>query len=190
MDAFETIETIILVCGSSAAVCIMAVFGGAIVYIVYLGNRSIRKAAQSWHSTQGRVIDTRVVPRVYFWGGITEAEAEAQVKKWKEEEKLRPADLPAAILSMFGPVGEFAGDLVSTPRGGPQSELEEWPMVTYEYEIDGVKYVSNRVRVEDVSGPTTGGGWYTKQLFKRYPKGSTVTVYYNPKNPKESALER
>ncbi|NWG07002.1 MAG: DUF3592 domain-containing protein [Chloroflexi bacterium] len=189
METLETIEIIIAVCIGSAAVCITVVFGGAIVYIIHLGNRSIRKAAQSWHSTQGRVLDTRVVPRVYFWGGITEAEAEAQVKKWKEEEKFRPADLPAAILSMFGPVGEFAGELISPPRGGGR-ELEEWPMVTYEYEIDGVKYVSNRVRVEDVSGPTTGGGWYTKRLFKRYPKGSTVTVYYNPKNPKESALER
>jgi hypothetical protein len=63
-------------------------------------------------------------------------------------------------------------------------------MVVYEYEVDGVKYFSNRLRVEDTSGPTTGGGGYTKQLFKRYPKGAVVTVYYNPKDPKESALER
>jgi hypothetical protein len=63
-------------------------------------------------------------------------------------------------------------------------------MVVYEYEVDGVKYFSNRLRVEDTTEPTTGGGGYTKQLFKRYPKGSAVTVYYNPQDPKESALER
>jgi hypothetical protein len=63
-------------------------------------------------------------------------------------------------------------------------------MVVYEYEVEGVKYFSNRLRVEDTSGPTTGGSLYAKQLFKRYPKGAAVTVYYNPQNPKESALER
>jgi hypothetical protein len=189
----ESIETIIMVCGGSVGLCLIVVFGGGIVFLIHLKNRSLRKAAQSWHSTTGRILDTRVVPRLYFRRGITEAEAEAQVRKWREEEKFKPEDLPkdllAGVLGMFGPVGEFAGDLVSPVRGGGK-ELEEWPMVVYEYEVDGVKYFSNRLRVEDTSGPTTGGGWYTKQLFKRYPKGAVVTVYYNPKDPKESALER
>lgn len=132
----ENLETIIAVCGASVALCIMVVFGGGIVYLIHLKNRSLRKAAQAWHSTTGRVLETRVVPRVYFWGGITEAEAEAQVKKWKEEEKFKPKDLLAGVLMMFGPVGEFAGELVSPARGGG-SNLDEWPMVVYEYEVDG-----------------------------------------------------
>ena len=53
-----------------------------------------------------------------------------------------------------------------------------------------VKFMSNRVRVEEAGGPTLGGSMYAAQLLKRYPKGATVTVYYNPQNPKESALER
>jgi hypothetical protein len=188
----ESIETIIWVCGGSVTLCLIVVFGGGIVFLIHLKNRSLRKAAQNWHSTKGRILETRVVPRVYFWRGITEAEAEAQVRKWREEEKFKPEDLPkdllAGVLSLF--IGdELASEFVSVPKGGGR-ELEEWPMVVYEYEVNGVKYFSNRLRVEDTSGPTTGGGWYTKQLFKRYPKGVAVTVYYNPQDPKESALER
>jgi hypothetical protein len=187
----ETIETIIWVCGGSVVVCLIVVFGGGIVFLIHLNNRSLRKAAQSWHSTTGRILDTRVVPRVYFRRDITEAEAEALVRQWREEEKFKLKDLPknllAEVLYLF--IGEFASEFISVPKGGGR-ELEEWPMVVYEYEVNGVKYTSHRLRVEDITEPTTGGGWYTKQLFKRYPKGAAVTVYYNPQDPKESALER
>jgi hypothetical protein len=135
-----------------------------------------------------------VVPRVYFRRDITEAEAEALVRQWREEEKFKLKDLPknllAVVLSFF--IGDLASEFISAPfiqRGGGR-ELDEWPMVVYEYEVNGVKYTSHRLRVEDITEPTTGGGWYTKQLFKRYPKGAAVTVYYNPQDPKESALER
>ena len=56
--------------------------------------------------------------------------------------------------------------------------------------MDGKKYISNRVRVQDARGPTMGGPLYANPLLKRYPKGAAVTVYYNPQNPRESALER
>lgn len=186
----ENPETIIGICLGAGILCVIVLFGGGLIFLLNRRNAKLRQAAQSWNSTTGRVLDTRVVPRVYFWLGITEAEAEAQVRKWREEEKLKPEDLLAGVLMMFGPVGEFAGELVSPQRDGGQHELEEWPMVVYGYEVNGVKYISNRLRVEDTRGPTTGGGLYTKQLFKRYPKGAAVTVYYNPQNPKESALER
>jgi hypothetical protein len=68
--------------------------------------------------------------------------------------------------------------------------MEEFPMVVYEYEVNGIKYLSNRVRVQDASGPTMGGVLYSNPLLNRYPKGAAVTVYYNPQDPKESALER
>jgi len=68
--------------------------------------------------------------------------------------------------------------------------MEEFPMVVYEYQVNGIKYISNRVRAQDASGPTLGSALYANPLLKRYPKGATVTVYYNLQNPKESVLER
>ena len=63
-------------------------------------------------------------------------------------------------------------------------------MIVYEYEVNGIKYISNRVPGQDKSGPTMGGISYSGPLLKRYPKGATVRVYYNPQDPKESASER
>ncbi len=130
------------------------------------------------------------MPRVYFQHGITEAEAQARVQKMKEENKLKPEDLLGGILVLFGPVGEMADDLIAPERTNSEYHLEEFPRVVYEYEVNGIKYISNRVRVQDASGPTMGGALYANPLLKRYPKGANVTVHYNPQNPKESALER
>ena len=185
--SLETIIGLILFGGIS---CVAILFGGGLIFLLNRRNRKLRDAAQSWNSTTGRVLDSRVVPRVYFQLGITQAEAEARVKKMKEDNKLQPEDLLSGVLVLFGPAGELAGDLIAPERADGEYMLEEFPMVVYEYEVDGTKYISNRVRVQDASGPTMGGSLYAKPLLKRYPEGATVTVYYNPQNPRESALER
>jgi hypothetical protein len=187
---FSNLETIIGIILGAGALCVVVLFGGGLIFLLNRRNRKLHQAAQSWNSTTGRVLDSRVVPRVYFQLGITEAEAEARVKKMKEDNKLKPEDLLSGVLVLFGPVGELASDLIVPERTDAEYSLEEFPMVVYEYEVKGVKYISNRVRVQDASGPTMGGALYANPLLKRYPKGATVTVYYNPQNPKESALER
>jgi hypothetical protein len=189
MDSLN-LETILGICLGAGIVCIAVLFGGGLIFLLNRRNRRLRQAAQSWQSTTGRVLDSRVVPRVYFQHGITEAEAEARVKKMKEDNKLKPEDLLSGVLILFGPVGELAGDLIDPERTDGGYNLEEFPMVVYEYEVNGIKYISNRVRVQDQGGPTMGGALYENPLLKRYPKGATVTVYYNPQDPKESALER
>jgi hypothetical protein len=189
MDSLN-LETIIGVCVGSGILCIAVLFGGGLVFLLNRRNRKLRQAAQSWSSTTGRVLASRVVPRIYFQQGITEAEAQARVQKLKEDNKLKPEDLLSGILALFGPAGDLAGDLVSPERANSEYNLEEFPMVVYEYEVNGVKYISNRVRVQDQSGPTMGGSLYANPLLKRYPVGAIVTVYYNPRDPKESALER
>jgi hypothetical protein len=183
----ETIIGIILFAGFS---CIAVIFGGGLIFLLNRRNKKLRQAAQAWNSTTGRVIDSRVVPRVYFQLGVTEEEAQARVKKMREDNKLKPEDLLGGVLAVFGDVGELAGGLISPERTAGEHMLEEFPMVVYEYEVNGIKYISNRVRVQDESGPTMGGILYSNPLLKRYPKGATVTVYYNPQDPKESALER
>jgi Protein of unknown function (DUF3592) len=187
MDSLETIIGIVLL---AVFLCVAVIFGGGLIFLLNRRNTKLRQAAQSWSSTTGQVIDSRVVPRVYFQQGITEAEAQARVAKMKEHNKLKPEDFLSSALVMFGPVGELAGDLIDPERTDGGYNLEEFPMIVYEYQVNGIKYISNRVRVQDVSGPTMGGVLYANPLLKRYPKGATVTVYYNPQNPKESALER
>ena len=187
MDSLETIIGIVIF---TVLLCVAVIFGGGLIFLLNRRNKKLRDAAQSWASTKGRVTDSRVVPRVYFQQGITEAEVQARVQKMKEDSKLKPEDILSSVLILFGPAGELAGDLIEPERTNSAYHMEEFPMVVYEYEVGGIKYISNRVRVQDASGPTMGGALYANPLLKRYPKGATVTVYYNPQNPRESALER
>jgi hypothetical protein len=189
MDSLN-LETIIGIIIFSGLLCIVVIFGGGLIFLLNRRNRKLREAAQSWGTTTGKVIDSRVVPRVYFQVGITEEEAEVRVKKMKEDAKIKPEDILSSALILFGPAGELASDLIAPERTNSEYSLEEFPMVVYEYKVNGIKYISNRVRVQDASGPTMGGALYANPLLKRYPKGKTVPVYYNPQNPKESALER
>jgi hypothetical protein len=184
------LETIIGICLGAGILGIAILFGGGLIFLLNRRNQKLRQAAGSWNSTTGRVIDSRIVPRVYFQLGITEEEAQARVKKMREDNRLKPEDLLGGVLVLFGPVGELAGDLIAPERADGGYSLEEFPMVVYVYEVHGIKYISNRVRVQDANGPTTGGPLYANPLLKRYPKGATVTVYYNPQDPKESALEK
>lgn len=189
MDSIN-LETIIGICIGAGILCVMILFGGGLIFLLNRRNKKLRTAAQAWISTTGRVIDSRIVPRAYFQQGITEAEAQARVKKMREESKLKPEDILSSALTLFGPAGELAGDLIAPEYANAGYNLEEFPMVVYEYEVNGIKYVSNRVRAQDASGPTMGGALYANPLLKRYPKGAAVTLYYNPQDPKESTLER
>lgn len=189
MDSLN-LETIVGICIGSGIVCIAVLFGGGLIFLLNRRNRKLQQAAQSWSSTTGRVLDSRVVPRVYFQQGITEAEAQARVQKLKEANKLKPEDLLRGVLVLFGTAGELAADLADPERSSGEYNLEEFPMVVYEYEVNGVKYISNRVRIQDQHGPTMGGALYAKPLLKRYPVGASITIYYNPRDPNESALER
>ena len=70
----------------------------------------------------------------------------------KAENKLKPEDLLGGILVLFSP-----------ERTNSEYPLEEFPIVVYEYEVNGIKYISNRVRVQDAN-----------PLLKRYPKESAL----------------
>jgi hypothetical protein len=65
----------------------------------------------------------------------------------------------------------------------------EIPMVIYSYEVDGRPYQSYRVRAGDDTGqiPVVNTASVT---LDRYPVGSNVTVYYDPDDPANAALER
>ena len=88
----------------------------------------------------------------------------------------------------------------STRKGKSRSRY--YAKVTYEYKINEEKFVSNRVNL--VEGEKTGSRkrglssrlgltstskTSAKNVIRRYPKGKTVKVFYNPASPDVAALE-
>jgi hypothetical protein len=72
--------------------------------------------------------------------------------------------------------------------GGDHTSVS--PRVVYEYEVSGKTYQNDHIRAGD---RFLGRGWSSRDAYSavdRYPEGASVTVYYNPANPAESALER
>lgn len=64
-----------------------------------------------------------------------------------------------------------------------------YPVIVYQYDVNGKTYQSQTVRVGDKYLKVTIPGQAQKTVDK-YPIGSKVTVYYDPNNPAECALER
>lgn len=86
---------------------------------------------------------------------------------------------------------QTAGTVLSTTiqirrLGQGRSEV---PVVIYAYQVDGRPYQSFRVRAGDDTGGIRVNGDASRTL-ERYPVGSNVTVYYDPDDPANAALER
>jgi len=64
-----------------------------------------------------------------------------------------------------------------------------YPVIVYQYEVNGKTYQSQTVRVGDKFLKVNIAGQAQKTVDK-YPIGAKVTVYYDPNNPAECALER
>ena len=64
-------------------------------------------------------------------------------------------------------------------------EQRNFANVVYEYVVGGQTLTNNRVSI----GEDLGDSEVAEQVA-RYPVGKAVTVYYNPRNPKEAVLER
>ncbi len=64
-----------------------------------------------------------------------------------------------------------------------------YPVVVYVYAVNGQSYQSQRIKAGEqfLNVRVTGQAQAT---VARYPIGATVTVYYDPANPSECALER
>jgi hypothetical protein len=76
---------------------------------------------------------------------------------------------------------------VQTSRSG--NSHSTYPVVVYSYAVNGQSYQSQRVRAGDQFLTVRVAG-QAQATVARYPIGASVTVYYDPANPSESALER
>lgn len=60
------------------------------------------------------------------------------------------------------------------------------PKVQYSYEVKGVPYSSDRLAFQ---APIGIPGWESGKYSEKYEKGKEISVFYDPKNPKEAYLE-
>lgn len=77
-------------------------------------------------------------------------------------------------------VGEQQGFGNDSEYAGPRSNI------TYEYQVAGVTYTSNRVSFGQFA---SGSLDQAEQLVARYPAGTTVEVRYNPEDPRVAVLQ-
>lgn len=64
-----------------------------------------------------------------------------------------------------------------------------YPVVVYQYTVNGQNHQGQRIKAGEQFMNIRVAG-QAQATAARYPVGATVTVYYNPGNPAESALER
>lgn len=69
------------------------------------------------------------------------------------------------------------------------SSHSTYPVVVYQYEVHGKTYQSQTIKAGEQYLNVRVMG-QAQATVARYPIGVDVTVYYNPANPAESALER
>ena len=83
--------------------------------------------------------------------------------------------------------GTVVRSRVETRRSG--NSTSHYPVVVYQYEVGGETYQSKTIKAGDQFMSVRIMG-QADETVDRYPAGKRVTVYYNPANPKEAALER
>lgn len=101
--------------------------------------------------------------------------------------KLRDAAKQSAQ-SWSNTMGTVTMSTVQIRRSGNNSRSEV-PVVGYQYQVHGQTYTGGTIRAGDQYFSFRVWGEAQKTIA-RYPVGAQVTVYYNPANPAESALER
>ena len=69
--------------------------------------------------------------------------------------------------------------------GSEPEKVENVPAVEYEFTAGGRSVRGSRVSIAD-----NPGGEHTEATLTRYPVGATVTVYYDPDDPRNCTLER
>ena len=82
-------------------------------------------------------------------------------------------------------------DLETTPDDDArESSPRHYPRLQYEYDVDGATYHGTSWRAGDTFVKRYLSAREARAVLARYRPGRRVTVYYNPANPTESALER
>ncbi|SIQ18143.1 DUF3592 domain-containing protein [Aquipseudomonas alcaligenes] len=70
----------------------------------------------------------------------------------------------------------------SAYRSGYEYEVR----VEYSYQVDGVRYQGNRLRIQPAEYSSASSA---RRELMQYPVGGKVRVYYNPQQPERSLLK-
>ena len=108
----------------------------------------------------------------------------AIVKSWQVREA---RSWPQAAGKVVTSVAEVREVKVSDDEreDGYRTESRNFANVTYEYTVAGRKLRGSRISIgEDL------GNFEVAEKLAKYPAGSIVTVYYNPRHPEQAVLER
>ncbi|MET3906214.1 hypothetical protein ABID59_000535 [Bradyrhizobium sp. S3.3.6] len=108
----------------------------------------------------------------------------AIVKTWQAREARSWPQVSGKVVTSVAEVREVR---VSDDEreDGYRMESRNFANVTYEYSVSGRKLSGNRVSIgEDL------GNFQVAEKLAKYPAGSIVTVYYNPRHPDQAVLER
>ncbi|EJN13030.1 Protein of unknown function (DUF3592) [Bradyrhizobium sp. YR681] len=108
----------------------------------------------------------------------------AIVKTWQAREARSWPQTPGKVVTSIAELREVR---VSDDEreGGYRMESRNFANVTYEYSVGGRKLRCNRISIgEDL------GNFQVAEKLAKYPAGSIVTVYYNPRHPEQAVLER
>ena len=108
----------------------------------------------------------------------------AVVKTWQAREARSWPQAPGKVVTSVAEAREVR---VSDDdrEEGYRLESRNFANVTYEYAVGGRKLRNNRISIgEDL------GNFQVAEKLAKYPAGSIVTVYYNPRHPDQAVLER
>ncbi|MBT3337168.1 MAG: DUF3592 domain-containing protein [Anaerolineae bacterium] len=85
-------------------------------------------------------------------------------------------------------VGRITKSLMRRETSYESSNTLYYPEVEYTYEFLGTEYTGDRITF----GGSTGNSNRNKseETLAKYPVGENITVYYDPNNPEDAALER
>ncbi len=61
-----------------------------------------------------------------------------------------------------------------------------YPLVEYEYQVDGKTYRSNKIFLTNLESDYNT----IKKIVDKFPVGKKITIYYNPFKPEDSLLKR
>jgi hypothetical protein len=108
----------------------------------------------------------------------------AIVKTWQVREARGWPQAPGKVVTSVAELRDvkvFDDDR----EGGSRLESRNFANVTYEYSVGGHKLRNNRISIgEDL------GNFQVAEKLAKYPAGSIVIVYYNPRHPDQAVLER
>jgi len=108
----------------------------------------------------------------------------AIVKTWQAREAQSWPQVSGKVVTSVAELREVS---VSDDEreDGYRMESRNFANVTYEYSVSGRKLSCNRISIgEDL------GNFQVAEKLAKYPAGSIVTVYYNPRHPDQAVLER